>query len=261
VPTPTLRRRNSGKYHYYVDSSRKRVPGVTTILGTTLPKPALVPWAATATATFAVDNLATLGELDREAAIELAKKAPDRDRDQAARRGSEVHDLAQRLTAGEAVDVPDEIAGHVEAYLAFTHDWQPRELLVEQAVYQPTLRYAGTLDVIADLADGRRWLLDYKTNRKGPFPETALQLTAYRYADYCGDGSGPLTHMPDVDAAGIVWLRADGTFDLIPADTSPPMLAVWRRLCALYPRLIDADDWLGESLAPPTPTTTAGEVA
>ena len=86
MPNPTLRRVNRGNYHYYVDGDGRRVPGVTTILSKTLPKPALVPWAAKATATFAVDNLDTLAGLDRGAAIELAKKAPQLDRDAAARR-------------------------------------------------------------------------------------------------------------------------------------------------------------------------------
>jgi hypothetical protein len=58
-------------------------------------------------------------------------------------------------------------------------------------VYNKTYGYAGTLDAIATI-DGMKVLLDYKSSRKstgsdgkptGPYPEAALQLSAYRHAE------------------------------------------------------------------------------
>ena len=40
--------------HYYQDANGNRIPGVTTILNEGLPKPALINWAANATAEAAV---------------------------------------------------------------------------------------------------------------------------------------------------------------------------------------------------------------
>ena len=48
----------------------------------------------------------------------------------------------------------------------------------------------GTLDLVAKLADGQTWLLDWKTGGKGIFREAALQLCAYRNADFYVDGNG-----------------------------------------------------------------------
>ena len=77
-------------------------------------------------------------------------------------RGTDIHNLAVKLQAGEEVDVPEPLLGHVDAYLAFTKEWQPQEYLVEVVVLNRRYRYMGTLDLVAEL-DGQLWLLDWKT--------------------------------------------------------------------------------------------------
>jgi hypothetical protein len=61
----------------------------------------------------------------------------------------------------------------------------------ELTVVHPAWGYAGTLDAIVRMPDGRLYVADYKTSRdeydpqgnpKGPYPEVCLQLAAYRYA-------------------------------------------------------------------------------
>jgi len=147
----------------------------------------------------------------------VLRKARWEETDKAARRGSEVHDYAHRLAQGQEVTVPDELRDHVDAYLGFVADWEPRELVVETIVGNRQWRYMGTLDLIAQLADGRVWILDWKTGGKGVYREAALQLAAYRYAEFYLDALGTECPMPKVDAAGVVWLRADG-YDLYPVD-------------------------------------------
>lgn len=59
---------------------------------------------------------------------------------------------------------------------------------------------------------GCRFLFDIKTNRSGIFPETALQLGAYRYAEVYLDEDGterPISELGICGALGI-WVRADG---------------------------------------------------
>ena len=74
----------------------------------------------------------------------------------------------------------------------------------------------GTFDLVAKL-HGETWLLDLKTTRSGIFGETALQLAAYRHAEFYLDTEGEEQPMPEVDRVGAIWCRADG-YDLIPVE-------------------------------------------
>ena len=213
------RRINRGRGHTYLLDGQQ-ADGATWILSNGVPKPALINWAANTTAGYAVDHWDELAELKTSQRLRELEKARFASRDQAAVRGTAIHALAQRLANGEEVDVPEPLVGHVDAYLAFIDAWQPQELLVEAVIVNRRHRYMGTLDLIAKLADGATWLLDWKTSQSGIFPETALQLAAYRNAEIYLDQDGAEQPMPQIDRAGAVWLRADGA-DLIPVDTSP----------------------------------------
>lgn len=218
--------------HYYVDANDKRIPGVTTILNEGLPKPALINWAANATAEAAVnrwDELSDMGVADR---LKVLKKARYEDRDAAAKRGTEVHALAEKLLLGQEVQVPDELRGHVEAYVQFLDDWNPTPVLTEVTVISYRHGYAGTLDMVMD-ADNRRILADIKTTRSGIYGETALQLAAYRYADnYINPETGGEEAMPAVDDTWAIWVRGDG-YSVIPLDTSESVFDDFRRVAAV----------------------------
>lgn len=205
---------NQGRGHHYLLDGEK-VPGVTTIIGDGFPKPALINWSANTTAEYAVDRWDELTELSVSERLNRLKKCRYEDRDAAARRGTEVHGLAQRLAVGEQVDVPDELAGHVEAYVRFLDEWDAAPVAVERPCFSRRYKYGGTFDLVADLADGQRWLLDVKTNRSGPFGDTAFQLAAYAGADFYLDENDHEVAMPLVGGCGVVWVRADGA-DLYP---------------------------------------------
>lgn len=173
-------------HHYKIDG--KKADGVTTLINKGLPKPALMNWGIRSVAEFAVEHLDRLvdmrGEgIDDQNIVAMLKQSPYTNRDNAARRGTEVHDLAEKLVHGIEVEVPDEIRGYVEACVRFLDDWQVKPVLVEAVVASRRWNYCGTLDLVADLPDGRRVLADYKTSKSGIFGETALQLAAYRYAE------------------------------------------------------------------------------
>lgn len=216
-----FRRRNAGKGHYYTDEDGSKLDGVTTLLGNGFPKPALINWAANATADYAIDHWESLSS---DAVSERAKKlrkARFADRDAAAKRGTEVHKLAEGLIRGEEVEVPDELAGHVESYVSFLDKWQPEAVLVEAPVANRRWRYAGTVDAVIRVPDGRVYLMDIKTSRSGIFPETAYQLAAYTHAEvYLGDDGDehPVSELGITGAYG-VWVRADGV-DVYPVDVS-----------------------------------------
>lgn len=244
----TFTRRNHGRGHsYYLDGVK--LDGVTTIISNGLPKPALVRWAANTAAAKAVDEWDTLAELPPSERLKAISAAPDAARDTAAVRGTRVHALADQLARGEEVTVPDELAGHVEACVKFLDDWQPVTLLTETPVYHDRYRYAGTLDLLAEI-NGRRWLLDFKTSRGGAYGDTAFQLAAYRYATHYLSSDGQTVPMEPVDECGVIWLRADG-YELYPfhADAGVFRQFLYVQQCARAAS--ECRDYKGDALTPP----------
>ena len=216
------RRINRGRGHgYQIDGTK--APGVTTIIGDGIPKPALVAWGPRMVAQFVADHIDELpGMLDSfgyDGFVDMLKRTPYNERDKAARRGTEVHALAEQIVDGEEIEVPEELTGHVDSYIDFLNEWDVRPVIVEGVVVNRRHTYMGTFDLIADLGDGKRWLIDLKTTRSGIFGETALQLAAYRYAEHV-IVDGEEQPMPEVAACAGLWVRADG-YDLHPVDAGP----------------------------------------
>jgi len=214
---PTRRIEQANGHRYLLDGTP--ATGVTTILGKGVPKPALVPWAAKACGNYAIDNWDTLAELTLSQRLAKIVAAPTDDRDTNARRGTEVHRLAARIITGEEIPVPDELVGHVDSYIKFLDAWQVEPVLLETTIINRTYQYMGTFDLAAHL-NNQTWLLDIKTTRSGVFPETALQLAAYRYAETFLDDHDHEQPMLEVDRCGAIWVRADG-YDLYPIQAGP----------------------------------------
>ena len=115
------------------------------------------------------------------------KECGDRHRDSAANRGSEVHALAEAISNGESVDIPEELQGHLTSWKNFVDAYQLQFLRTEFTVYSVTDDYAGTGDALCYSANHPEFgliALDYKTSESGIFSEIALQLSALRFADY-----------------------------------------------------------------------------
>lgn len=246
-----IRRVETAKGHHYLDANQRRVPGVTTILSGGLPKPALINWAANSTAEYAIDHWDELLTLDPSKRMKKLQGARYEERDAAANRGTQVHDLAEKLARGEEIEVPDPIAGHVESYVQFLDEFNPKPILIEATVYSNKHGYAGTLDAIFEFPSlGKTLLCDIKTNRSGIFGETAAQLAGYRYADCYLDGDGDEQPMPVVDGCAAIHVRADG-YDLIPVTAGPQQ---HRDLlyAAQVKRFIDESrDLVGNAVTPP----------
>lgn len=239
-------RKNHGRNHSYRDQNGAKVPGVTTIISDGVPKNALQGWAARTTADYAVNHWDELAEMPVADRLAKLGRARYDDRDGAANRGTRVHKLAEKLSTGQTVQVPDDLAGHVESYVAYLDDWSPGFELLEAVIMSHRHGYAGTLDAAAwfdpaqlldagvdDDQPGSPELLsslvaagepalaivDTKTARSGIFGEVALQLAGYRYADvYVADGVE--VPMPQFHIALALHIRADG-YDLIPMVAGP----------------------------------------
>jgi hypothetical protein len=207
--------RNGKPTHWYEDADGTRIPGVTTLIGDGLPKPALVGWGIKSVAEYAVDNWDDLHDLPPTDQLKRLKGAPYADRDKAARRGTEVHAIAEDLAWGRPAEVPPELDGHVRSYLDFLDTWEPVPVVTESVVYNLDVGYAGSLDMIADVA-GERWLLDVKTTRSGVYGDTAFQLAAYRHASrmLAAEDMMPVD-MIEVDRCGVIHVTATG-YALVP---------------------------------------------
>lgn len=251
----TIKRVNHGRYHSYVDlDTGQKIPGVTTILGDGLPKPALIGWAANTTAEYAVDNWDTLTALSPSKRLKELQGARFADRDAAANRGTAVHKLGEQLVRGAEVDVPDALRGHVESYRCFLDDFDVQPVYVEGIVVNYTRRYAGTLDLLATMRrrDGLG-LLDIKTARSGVFPDNALQLAGYRYAEFIRpDNTTPEQPMPAVDWCAVVHVRADG-YSVVPVDAGPEIFRTFLYVAQLWRWANETSKTVvGEPLAAPS---------
>lgn len=251
-PKPRFYRRNFGKGHaYYLDGAK--LDGVTTLLSNGLPKPALVNWAANTTADYATDHWDELALMPMSARNKELRQARYADRDAAAKRGNEVHDLAEKLAHGEEVDVPDDIRGHVESAAAFLDDFEVEVILSETSCYHEHALYAGTFDLLlrSKRFPGRVILADWKTNRSGIYPETALQLTAYARSTHYLDG-GVIKRTADLGITDCwaIWIRADG-YEVYPMECSDNTWSVFAYIAAVARTASNrevADTWKGAPL-------------
>ncbi len=221
---------------------------VTTIIDAGLPKPALINWAKKVTAEYAVDKYKALGvildDAGREGAVDWLKDASYRQMKKAGDLGTLVHDYAEAYVLDAPMPpAPKDVAPYMAQFLKFLDDYQPKFSAVEAPVISKAQRWAGTLDAIMEIDRDRfdaaaiwifedrrdgivqpterlpsptlRLLVDYKTG-KGVYPEVALQLAAYRYADtFLGAPDATETTMPEVDGCAVLHLREDG-YELVP---------------------------------------------
>lgn len=242
--------KNGKAYHWYTWRNEK-LPSVTEVLSKAVPKPALTYWASKSVAEYVADNpleVEALRAAPRDRMVADLKDVPWRERDAAANRGTEVHKLAERLVKGEEVEVPPELSGYVDSYIRFLDEWQPKPVLVEATVANLRWKYAGQLDLVADLPNGERAVMDLKTS-KGVYPEVSLQCAAYRHTEIYLDENEEEQSMADlgITTAYVVHVRADG-YDVRPLDVSEDgPYKVFIHLLWLSKRIGDAmKPWLGD---------------
>lgn len=254
----TVKRRKYGRgFGYHVDGVK--TPGVTKILDM-LPNDNLVGWAGRVTAEYALDHWDALGELLPSERLKKLTGARYEIVDPAARRGTQVHKLGEALVTGAEVAVPDELAGHVEAYRDWLDRIEPVPVATELVVANRTERYCGTGDLVADLPalewvggeviPPARWLLDLKTTASGVWPSSALQLCAYEHAETFVDPDAPdderLMSWLEIEHCGVVWIKSDAC-ELRPVDTGPEVWEFFKHLRWLHDRQDDMPGWIGSS--------------
>lgn len=198
---------NEQTRRYMVDG--ERFVNVTTILDV-LSKEALLDWAA---------NLAREGKNWRAVRAEAGE------------RGTLNHGLLLNLLTGQGAslaDLPEQWRKHGQAGFKFVHRRKPKVIECERMVAHREHRYAGRLDLFAEL-DEALTLVDFKTVTKwsyikkdgvetdqkyAPFAENLLQLDLYQGARIdCG--------LPAAERGLIVRLGPDGMVEETPVDLDP----------------------------------------
>lgn len=234
--------------HHYRDANGNRIPGVTTLLNDGLPKPQLITWAAETTASYALDHWDELADKPIAERLKELTGARFSVQKAAMEKGTEVHAIAELLVHGQAVEVPERIAAHVDNYVRFLNDWEPEPVLVERPVVNYSIGYAGTLDLVADMA-GQRWLLDIKTGKR-VYGETALQLAAYAFAERYVESPGVELPMPSVDRIGVIHVT-DSDYELRALPTDELVFRQFRYVAAVARVMRDLDTYVGPPLSPP----------
>jgi hypothetical protein len=204
-------------HNYCIEPGGPNVPGVTTAIGI-IDKPGLKWSAAKIVAEYMMENDwsgSTIGT--RDEFVKHCTAEFDRQWREKAATGTRVHDVAERWTNGESVDVSLADQGFVDALESFHKQYKPRFLMAERVVLNKTLRFGGRFDFIAELEGIGTVLGDYKSGSKRPL-EAALQACAYLHgelATYDEKGSlSGLQPLPKLDGARTIYLRGDGTFEV-----------------------------------------------
>lgn len=195
VPRLSARRLSVGGLRLY-EVGGALYPSVTTILGV-VSKPGLVAWARR-TALEAVREFVAQG-LSIEVALQRAAQEPERQREAAAQRGTDIHAAIAAALSGESY--PPEAGPWVEGALTFLAEAGLEPVAHEAVLVSRAHGFAGTCDVAMAGRDGQPALVDWKTG--GIWPEAALQLAAYAIALEEMTGQ-------EVAAAYVVGLREEG---------------------------------------------------
>lgn len=234
---------------------------VTTMLGLGVPK-YLVPWASKLVAELAVDEMLSRGphsrssavlrrwaragrELveaahaagllktiklekltDRDLALRYLKGHPDRVRDLAGEKGTDVHTAAEDLVlanlhdaeriyiAGDRLPEYDaRIAPHMASFVHWLNTYRPHFLATEATVFNRSQVYAGTGDAWAEVKLERRWTplcIDYKSGR-AIYSDVAMQCCAYARGEFIGSPDRVTElEVPGVAGTAVLHLTPDG---------------------------------------------------
>ena len=100
---------------------------------------------------------------------------------EAAKRGTAVHQAIENFLLYEIDDCPIELGGYYRAFKAWFTETKPLVLATETKIYHKFFRYACTADLLC-LIDGKVTLIDFKTTTVSIDALLRVQLHAYERA-------------------------------------------------------------------------------
>lgn len=164
-------------------------PSVTQVIGQ-LAKPAVEAWAVNLMSETCYQNPAIDGYGAHESIDSYRKRIEplyQKKREEAANVGSAIHDFAEAYLNGKNPELVEGYEIQCENLAAWIHDKIDSAICEETfaCVNEEGFGYGGRIDAYGFLKDGKRFLLDFKTqNMKGKktpayYPEWKYQLAAY----------------------------------------------------------------------------------
>lgn len=127
----------------------------------------------------------------------------------AAERGTAVHNAIENYLKFGITDISEEYKGYFDAFLKWHEEFDARHLATESKVYHKTLRYAGTADMPALIAN-KKVLVDFKTSSSVNKMLTGIQLEAYAKAYE--------SHEFEFDGKAILHLKPNGNYSWVYYD-------------------------------------------
>ena len=255
VTTPELAAATDyGRMYARVRGGEPLVPSITTVIGQHTSD--LSGWHGYMAAKAALEDQrayrATGSHGLKFAIIRDAASASERYRDAAAARGDRVHNYAEAValrTMGREHNLDESreqlIINGEQAYADRFDEWweafKPRPLAAEVTIWNETVGYAGTLDLVAEIA-GRTCIIDYKTkgtDKRGRVKaldeKVVMQLVAGLKAEESLLDPDEGTWEPwKYSDAPVLMGVALGQTQVLPQQANPAVLERnWYKFCAL----------------------------
>lgn len=129
-------------------------------------------------------------------------------RDRAAKEGTQVHNIIEKLITKEEVEWMDQygqaryseqVWKMANKFVEFWNQVKPKSLYVEEFIFSDEHQYAGTADFVCEIED-KRWMIDFKTSNS-LHRSYDLQLAAYAKAWEEQKGE-------KIDHTAILWLKS-----------------------------------------------------
>lgn len=261
---PQLKRHNVGRNGHWYSLGGQYVPGVTTVLGK-LDKPWMKAWVSNLIADYVADNRDWLATApDPDAIRSILKAVPNNITRDALARGTELHTHAETLLRDGEIDMPPgEQADMVQAIADFLTTWHIERIAIEIPLCNTAKRWAGTTDLICrsqplaralNLPDDALIIIDWKTNAKAIYAESAIQVATYANADLAHI-NGEEQPMPHIDGAALVRVTPTGC-ELVPVwpKRIPDLYRLFTAALYVWQCTDDKRGWLNTALADPATT-------
>jgi hypothetical protein len=249
-----------GVRYYTSPKTQQKFVSVTSVLST-LDKPALRYWVGKMVAQYAIDERSLwlpIADKDPKAAFDMIKGAPWRSTENSAALGSAVHAAVESRILGGSLnldEIAEDVRPFVKSFLEFERMFEPQWEMSEATVLSYKHGYAGTIDAIAtfnkpELGLVGSYIIDFKTGKSGPYPDAALQLSAYRHADVVLLPNGTEEPLPQIDGALVIKIRPR-SYEVYPADASENVFRFFRHIQVAWKWIHEASkDVLGRPIRP-----------
>lgn len=160
------------------------------------------------------EELPSVSHLCRFLYREVYKDAPAWQMEQAAIRGTAIHEATQQLDIEKTAAIDFEYLPYLEAYKRFLTEHSVKWEMIEKPFYHPTERYAGTIDRYGKV-DGFNCLADIKSSYTVHKPLCRAQLNLYRLM--------LIARGFTVDKMLIIHLKKDGTYKIVHFEADDPL--------------------------------------